>query len=629
MKIFKTLVLSVAASLSFASCSDWLDVNEDPNTPTESAAPYYYRLAYMEFYTNHAYMMAAMAANLITGDWTNNAPTGNQGKLSKWHVVNWRSNNVLQWTYNGAGPNINPTIESATAAGAWHYVGATYLIKAYNFMLLNDIFGEVPYSDAFGENGNPRYDTAKQVYQGVLDDLDRAIEYLSRQQDAGAMALSANDYWARGNVDTWIKTAYLLKARMLNKLTKKGEGSYTDYKWDADEILACLDKALKSNADNMIINHTDEKGTTTDNLGWNEQVLYAPLYSVIGMNNNYFITQFAVDNLTNFGGYGVEDPRADKIIPWARSQKTEPKKATEEGEADIPGSPDYLKWSDDGKWRRSVGVDMNTNFRLTAANRPSQTSWTDGRFTTNAADLEADTIYVHQKSGSKGYLGATSLLWFTDGLKGKGDERSATSGTFHTRASSQGYIATYAEACFIRAEVLMRRGDRIGAFDAYRDGVRAHIDMMNAKLLTWVGEDASLSACPSFAPIEEADIVEFIENGIGDESDISLAKIMTQKHIAMMFSMEQWNDMRRYDFSPEVFLNYHVPFEYYTDANAQLVIPMGKQPRRWPYNDKEPMYNLDNLNAIGREVEGSTKADGWYAEQNMPSIPIWWDSDQP
>lgn len=617
MKLFKTLILSIAAALPLSSCSDWLDVNDDPNTPTESAAPYYYRLAYMEFYTNHAYMMAAMACNLTTGDWTNNAPTGNQGKLAKWHVVNWRSNNVLQWTYNGAGPNINPTIESATAAGAWHYVGAAYLIKAYNFMILNDLFGEVPYSDAFTENGTPRYDTAKQVYLGILNDLDRAIENLSRQQDAGAMPLSANDYWGLGNVDKWIKTAYLLKARMLNKIIKKGQGSYTDCKWDADEILACLDKAQKSNADNMIINHTDEKGTTTDNLGWKEQVLYSPLYSVIGMNNNYFITRFAADNLTDFGGYGVEDPRADKIIPWARSQKSD-------------NTPEGIKWSEDGEWRRSVPVDMNTNIRLTAANRPNQTKWGgDGHFTTNAPELEADTIYVHEKSGSKGYLGATSLLWYTDGKKGKGDERSATSGTFHTRASSQGYIATYAEACFIRAEVLMIKGDKTGAFAAYRDGIKAHIEMMDAKLRAWVAEDPKLASCPSFTPIESEKIEEFLENGIGTEGDITLAKIMTQKHIAMMFSIEQWNDMRRYDFNTEIFLNYHVPFEYFTDAAAQQVIPMGKQPRRWPYNDKEPMYNLDNLNAIGREVEGSTKNDGWYAEPDMPSIPIWWDSDQP
>ncbi len=622
MKFLKTLIISAAAGLSLTACNDWLDVNDNPNSPTDSAAPYYYRLAYMEFYTNHAYMMAGMAANLITGDWTNNAPTGNQGKLAKWHIVNWRSNNVLQWTYNGAGPNLQPTIESATAAGAWHYVGATYLIKAYNFMLLNDVFGEVPYSDAFGESGNPRYDTAKQVYQGVLDDLDRAIEYLSRQQAPGAVALSANDYWGLGNVSTWLKTAYLFKARMLNKISKKGEGSHLDYKWDASEILACLDKAHQSNADNMIINHTDEKGSTIDNLGWKEQVLYSPLYSVIGMNNNYFITEFAVSNLTNFGGYGVEDPRADKIIPWARSAKSYDEDGNEI-------SPEGIKWSADGKWRRSIGVDMNTNVRMTATNRPNQTTWANGRFATSASDQLADTIYVHQKSDSKGYRGASTLLFFTDNTKGSGDPRSATSGSFYSRPSSQGYIATYAEACFIRAEVLMRTGNTSGAFDAYKNGIRAHIEMMNAKLNTWIAEDPSLATCPSFAPIAQEDIDNFINNGIGSASDITLAKIMTQKHLAMMFSVEQWNDMRRYDFSGDIFLNYHVPFEYYSDANAQLVIPMGKQPRRWPYNDKEPMYNLDNLNAIGREVEGSTKADGWYAEPSMPSIPIWWDSEQP
>ena len=35
-------------------------------------------------------------------------------------------------------------IDKATAAEAWHYVGATRVIRAYGFMLMTDLYGEMP-----------------------------------------------------------------------------------------------------------------------------------------------------------------------------------------------------------------------------------------------------------------------------------------------------------------------------------------------------------------------------------------------------------------------------------------------------------------------------------------------------
>ena len=73
---------------------------------------------------------------------------------------------------------------------------------------------------------------------------------------------------------------------------------------------------------------------------------------------------------------------------------------------------------------------------------------------------------------------------------------------------------------------------------------------MNSKLKVWCNEDENLKKCPSFTPIEQADIDNFLANGIGSSADITLGKIMTQKRLSLMFSMENWNDMRRYDYNP-------------------------------------------------------------------------------
>ena len=92
--------------------------------------------------------------------------------------------------------------------------------------------------------------------------------------------------WNGGDTGKWVKLCYLLKARWLNHLSKKAAGSYKDGKYDANEILACLDKAMKSNADNTIVRHEDNNSSTWDHEGWNEPVDYSTLYSCIGMNNN-------------------------------------------------------------------------------------------------------------------------------------------------------------------------------------------------------------------------------------------------------------------------------------------------------------------------------------------------------
>lgn len=616
MKFLKSAIIGlagVAGIMMATSCDDYLDVNDDPNNAGSQDAQYFNRLVWIEHYTNYAYNIAGHASNMICGDWVNNLRTNNQGKYAQWHIVDWRSTQVYQFWFVGAAKNVEDMIERATENRAWHYVGAGHLIRAYGYMLMTDIYGEMPYKEATTPGIiSPKYDTGRTIFTGCLEDIDKAIEYLSIDQDPKAMPLSMNDAWGNGNPQTWIKAAYLLKARWLNHLIKKGEGNAADMKWDAQEILRCLEKAHAGNSDNMLVNHTDQAGGTTDIL-WNEQTYYHPLFSCVGMNANYFVTKTVEDNFTNFGGYGIEDPRADKIMPWARSQKS----------SDTPAD---IKWSADGRWRRSKGVDMQSDIRIN--NGPSAILWKNGKFTADIATRAGDTIYVEQLSGAKGHRKSPSLIALKENYT-TGTERSSLSGSFYTRPSSQSYIACYHEACFIKAEVLFKLGRTNEAFQAYKDGIRAHIDLMNSKLSTWCGEDPSLKNCPSFTPMDETAINNYIENGIGTPGDLTLGKIMTQKRMAMMFSVEQYNDMRRYDYDPSIFLNWDRPYEYDFNADAKMSVPEGKHPRRWVQCTHEVRYNQANLNAIAPQVPGANLSiANWQSDPAIATVPVWWDSDQ-
>lgn len=617
MKYIKSIISACVigmTTLTLVSCSDWLNINTDPENPSSESATYQTRLAHIEFYTNSATQFAAWRSSMSMGDWTRNYNGGTYWSMSFWSPQTGAVTTPYQWWFVGAASNISYMYDKALAAGAWHYAGVAKIIRAYGFMLMTDLYGEMPYTDAVGENATPFYDNGKTIYLGCLNELNEGLELLAKTQDAKLPALAEGDYWNNGDVAKWIKFGNLLKARYCVKLSKKAAGSYLDGKYDAATILDALSKGPQSNADNTIIFHTDDNSTTHDVLGWNEPVDYSPLYSVCGMNNGYMVTEMLYKNLTNFAGSSIEDPRADKIIPWAYSAKS-------------ANTPANIKWS--GNWRRSLGVDMVSNSAPNLSGGPLRAAYTAAKhwyINSEAAARKGDTVYVECTSTSKGYAAKTDLLYRADNT-----DASKESGSFYSRVSSPTYLGTYAEACFIKAEVLFNQSNAPGAFTAYKEGIKASMEQMNVTLRSWIAGDPNLANCPSFTPMTQADMDNYLNNGIGTASNLTLGKILTQKRIALHFSVEIWNDMRRYDFDPAKFLNWGMPAYYSVNATALKGIPLGKQFRRWRQCSHEYNYNAKNLQAIGSQVPGANMSDPtkpWNTQDDAWTINVWWDSDQ-
>ena len=621
MKLLKSIILCgiCMMALALTSCDSWLDVNTDPENPSSASATYENRLAHIEFYTNSGSQFAAWRTTMSMGDWTRNYNGSTYWHMSYWNPQQGAVTTAYQWWFVGAACNIEDMYEKAMADEAWHYAGVARVIYAYGFMLMTDLHGEMPFTEALGEDATPSYDNGKTIYLGCLKALDEGLELLAKSQNPALPALSVGDWWCGGDVQKWIKFGNLLKARWINKLNKKGAGSYLDGKYDTQAILDALAKGPQSTADNVIINHTDDNSTTHDVLGWDEPVDYSPLYSVSGMNSGYMATKMLYDNLTNFGGYGVEDPRADKILPWAYSPNAA------EGEYKLK----------DG-WRRTLGVDMVSQASPSLVNGPIRASYSSDKkwyVDTELPERMGDTVYVEATSSSKGYAANRDLLYrrsnVLTGAAGEDVLTAAESGTYYTRVSSPTYLGTYAEACLIKAEVLFNSGDKNGAFAAYKEGIKSSIEQMNIKLNLWCNEDAGLKACPSFTPMAQADMDNFLANGIGSAADLTLGHILTQKRIALNFSVEIWNDMRRYDFNPELFFGWGIPALHDVNATALKGIPAGKDFRRWRQCSHEFNYNAANLQEIGHQVPGANMSLAqWNQADDAWTINVWWDSNQ-
>ncbi len=129
------------------------------------------------------------------------------------HVSVW--NNL----YSNAN-NYNLMVNKAKEAGAGTYEAIGRIMKSHNFQMLVDIYGNIPYTDAFkGTTApTPQFDKGLDVYKGILANLDTAIILLN---DVNGTALPQNpdiataDIVFKGNTTSWKKFANTLRLRIL------------------------------------------------------------------------------------------------------------------------------------------------------------------------------------------------------------------------------------------------------------------------------------------------------------------------------------------------------------------------------------------------------------------------------
>src|SRR5690606_25696685 len=126
-----------------------------------------------------------------------------------------------QVRYVTGAVNIDPLIEAAEEDGAYHYIGAAKVIKAWGFGALADFYGMMPY-DEFNDPTTitPKFDDGSYIQEQILQLLDEAVADFQKTQETGAEPLSDGDILNGGNVDNWIRLAYGLKARFLNHTSK-------------------------------------------------------------------------------------------------------------------------------------------------------------------------------------------------------------------------------------------------------------------------------------------------------------------------------------------------------------------------------------------------------------------------
>jgi hypothetical protein len=137
------------------------------------------------------------------------------------------------------------------------YEGPALVMKAYFAMTLTDMFGDVPYFDAFSGRSTgittPKYDSQEDIYTnegGILNNLDKAV--VAMESYTGAISLRG-DIIYDGDLSLWIRFANSLKLKALMRIT---EASSMNYLAEIGTLVNS-DNLIETNEQNAIFDFTN------------------------------------------------------------------------------------------------------------------------------------------------------------------------------------------------------------------------------------------------------------------------------------------------------------------------------------------------------------------------------------
>lgn len=243
----KQLGLLLLAASAFGSCKKgYLDINEVNPNQTQNP-PINGLLAAVTYQTGINFYRAGD----FTSYYVQYLASPNKGSASDIYENADRSTLWFNTTITGTNPfgGVYNTImdgrvllQKATDANAYEYIGVVKVTEAMNMSMMIDLFGDMPYSEAFNPSiFTPKYDKAEDIFNRCLVLLDEAVVEFNRPNPAIKLD-AASDVIHGGKASAWIKTAYALKARLLNRLSKLPS-------YDPAKILPALSSAYTSNAD--------------------------------------------------------------------------------------------------------------------------------------------------------------------------------------------------------------------------------------------------------------------------------------------------------------------------------------------------------------------------------------------
>lgn len=249
----KHIYILAIFAIIFASCTtDFEEINTNPNAPVAVQPNLLLRQVLYNFGENMSY------EGFVAGDLLAQHRTALDFNLFDRHDLKSPQLGGNPWSIFYTNLRDNEIIlKQAKETPAFAvYEGPALILKAYMAAGLTDLFGDVPYFEAFnGIEGTvtPVYDLQEDIYQnenGILDNLDKGIAAINAY--TGSIPLEG-DIIYNGNLNRWIQFANSLKIKYLIRISAKVDvAAQLQTLFDAGNY-------IQSNSENAVFDFTNSE----------------------------------------------------------------------------------------------------------------------------------------------------------------------------------------------------------------------------------------------------------------------------------------------------------------------------------------------------------------------------------
>lgn len=208
----------------FTSCEEELDININPNTPTD---------------VDKSLVLTAAQGSLVTslgGQLTNlggflaqyhtQSPSASQYlDIDTYNMSTDFSDRLWNELYSGCLNDLNYVIEKSIEEGDTGTYLIAKLLRVYTFQVLTDLYGDVPYSEALqgADNIAPNTDSGSDIYMGLIAELEEAVNQYNSSPVASTVG--SQDAIYNSNMDDWLKFANTLKLKLYMRMSYTGQAN--------------------------------------------------------------------------------------------------------------------------------------------------------------------------------------------------------------------------------------------------------------------------------------------------------------------------------------------------------------------------------------------------------------------
>ena len=211
---YAVLLALTAAPLVVTSCRQELDINVDPNNPSQASLSGLLSASQVGFAFALGGEGTRMPASIVQHYAGHRAQPLD---YAQYRITSSATDGTWTALYN-ALMDIKELENKATASGSQAYVGVSKLLQAHTFSVITDLFGDIPFSEALQGRANitPAYDKQENIYPALIAMIDEGLTAIS----AGTETISGDVVYG-GDVAKWKKYGNSLKLRLLNHLSSK------------------------------------------------------------------------------------------------------------------------------------------------------------------------------------------------------------------------------------------------------------------------------------------------------------------------------------------------------------------------------------------------------------------------